>query len=171
MAVRGSFLVRIVPLFSCLGLLVLWLAGCTPLPAALAVDIGRERFQLELALTPAARGSGLMGRASISDYGGMLFAYPSPRPVQYGMPHCQVPIDLLFIDAAGRVIGVHAMAVEPPQAPGESDRAYGARLPRYASVQPTQFVIELRGGRVAELGIGVGVVIALPLKALAGWAE
>jgi uncharacterized membrane protein (UPF0127 family) len=149
----------------------LLLAGCTSPPGELEVTIAGRPFQLELALTPEARSKGLMGRDQIAEDGGMLFAYRTPRPVTFAMPHCRTPIDLALLDGSGRVVKIHTMAVEPPQAADESSRAYDRRLPRYPSGAPVQFAIELRGGRLKDLGVKKGHLIELPTTKLARWAR
>ena len=153
--------------------LLFWLssAGCATAPEELEMTIAGQRFRLELAVTPEERRKGLMGRERIAEDGGMLFAYRTPRPLHFAMPHCRTPIDLAFLDGAGRVLAAHTMAVEPPQAAGESGRAYDLRLPRYPSRAPAQFVIELRGGRLQELGVDEGDLIELPVTALGRWAR
>ncbi len=153
--------------------LLLWslLAGCASPPKELEVTIAGQPFRLELALTPNARSKGLMERDRIREDGGMLFAYRTPRPLSFAMPHCRTPLDLAFLDGAGRVLAIHTMAVEPPQAAGESYLAYDRRLPRYSSGVPAQFVIELRGGRFKDLGVEKGDLITLPVTLLARWAR
>jgi uncharacterized membrane protein (UPF0127 family) len=153
--------------------LFLWplLAGCTPPPEELEVTIAGHPFRLELALTPNARARGLMERDQVQEEGGMLFAYRTPRPLHFAMPHCRTPLDLAFLDATGRVLAIHTMVVESPQAAGESYLAYDRRLPRYGSGAPAQFVIELRGGRFKDLGVDRGDLIVLPVALLARWAR
>jgi uncharacterized membrane protein (UPF0127 family) len=130
------------------------------------VALGGETFTLELALDPATRQRGLSGRGEIPRNGGMLFVLPRPGPLAMVMRDCPAPIDVAFLDAQGRVVAVHEMAVEPPRAPGESPYAYEARLPLYPSGSPVHFAIETAGGRLRELGIGVGARVALDAPAL-----
>jgi uncharacterized membrane protein (UPF0127 family) len=72
------------------------------------------------------------------------------------MRRCPVPIDVAFLDAEGRVVAIHAMAPEPPRAPGASAAVYEAPLPTYVSAVPAQFAVETAGGRLGELGLAVG---------------
>jgi uncharacterized membrane protein (UPF0127 family) len=137
-----------------------WLATRTPaLPPIeddrVGVDLGGVRFIAELAADPATQQRGLSGRERIDALGGMLFAYPSPRPLQFVMRDCLVPIDIAFLDRAGRVVAVHAMGVETPRQPWETKRQYEARLPRYTSPPEALFALEVAGGRLAELGVEV----------------
>lgn len=140
-------------------------------PEVAWVALGGETFQLELALDPATRQRGLSGRPSIPRNGGMLFALPSPRPLAMVMRDCPAPIDVAFLDAEGRVVAVHQMHPEPPRAPGEPRFVYEARLPTYESVAPVQFAIETAGGRLAEVGLGVGDQVALDVQGLGSRAR
>ena len=140
-------------------------------PEVVWVALGGESFQLELALDPQTRQRGLSGRESISRHGGMLFVLPSPRPFAMVMRDCSVPIDVAFLDDAGRVVAVHEMKVEPPRQPGEPRVLYEARLSAYPSGQPVRFAIETAGGRLAQLGLTVGNEIPLDLEALAARAR
>jgi uncharacterized membrane protein (UPF0127 family) len=135
------------------------------------LPIGGETFTLELALDPATRQRGLGGRANLSPSGGMLFAFRSPRPLSMVMRDCPEPIDVAFLDAAGRVVAVHEMPPEPPRRPGETAFQYERRLPEYASGAPAQFAVEVAGGRLAQLGVGVGSRIPFDAAALAGRAR
>jgi uncharacterized membrane protein (UPF0127 family) len=69
------------------------------------------------------------------------------------------------------VTAIHTMRMEPPKRPDESDFAYEERLPRYSSVLPSQFVIELRSGRAAELGLKTQQKIELDRDALVAAAR
>jgi hypothetical protein len=130
------------------------------------VALGGETFALELALDPPTRQRGLSGRGEIPRNGGMLFVLPRPEPFAMVMRDCPAPIDVAFLDAQGRVVAVHEMAVEPPRAPGERPLAYESRLPQYGSGSPVHFAIETAGGRLREVGLGVGARVALDTRAL-----
>ncbi len=125
-------------------------------PETAWVEIAGQLFELELALDGATRFRGLSDRPRIPRNGGMLFVHQRPRPRALVMRRCPVPIDAAFIDEAGRVVAIWAMQVESPRAPSESAAAYEARLPIYESGVPAQFVIEMAGGRLGELGLAVG---------------
>lgn len=125
------------------------------------VELGGRRFVLELALTPEQRHQGLSDRPAIAPDGGMLFVFPDDRVAvqQFVMRRCLVPIDIAFLDREGRVLAMHAMAVQPPET-AEAD------LVRYSSRYPAQFAIELAGGTLADLELSPGDRVELPLAAL-----
>ncbi len=113
---------------------------------------------MELAVTPEQRETGLMGRESLADDEGMLFVMPDedpfPTKVGFWMKDCLIPIDLIFISRDGFIDSIHEM--QPPE-PGTPDH----ELPVYYSNGPVQFAIELRGGLAAEIGLNVGDMIDL----------
>jgi uncharacterized protein len=132
------------------------------------VFIKQKEFQLELALTPEHRATGLMGRTEIAANEGMLFVFPRQEPypteLSFWMKNCLVPIDLLFLDPAGQIIAIHKMEPQPPDTP---DR----ELISYSSNSPAQYAIELQGGRAANLGLQIGDVIELNFTELLHLAE
>lgn len=138
------------------------LAGCekpaTPMDKV-TVTIAEHRFHLETALDDSTRYRGLSDRKEIEAYGGMLFVYPRPQTLRFVMRRCLVPIDLIYIDPAGRVIKTHRMKVEPYNCK-END------LIRYSSQWPALCAIELRGGTIDWLDIRTGDTIRLPIPLL-----
>ena len=137
-----------------LALLLLILTGCAHVDNTDAnATIAGEPFTLELALTDAARMQGLSDRHSIPAAGGMLFVFPTVEPGDanhsFVMRRCYVPIDLIYLDPTGVVVGTHQMQVEPYDTPEED-------LKRYAAGWPYQLVIELAGGTLSKLHISPG---------------
>lgn len=128
-------------------------------PETLRVDLHGTLFTLEVALDNDTRVKGLSGREHVPPDGGMLFVFPDPMPLSFVMRHCLVPIDIAFLDSAGRVLVVHEMQVEESQREGESDIAYENRLRRYDSRFPAQFALETAGGRLRETGLKPGDVV------------
>ncbi|QGP77567.1 DUF192 domain-containing protein [Sphingobium sp. CAP-1] len=119
-------------------------------PAALPVMIraanGTHRFDVEVARTPAEQEKGLMFRKELAADGGMLFPMDPPRTASFWMKDTLIPLDMLFIHTDGTIAFLKANA-EPY-----------SRIPVSAGV-PVVAVLELRGGRAAELGIREGDVV------------
>lgn len=142
-----------------------------------SVKIGDEWFHLELALDPASRFQGLSGRTHIEEDGGMLFVFPKPAQQAFVMRDCPVAIDILFLDAAGRIVAMHKMKVEEPRRPDEPDTGnpstdkYEERLVRYPSRFPAQFVIELAGDTLDRLDLKEGDLIKLDVDGLKARAK
>ena len=118
-----------------------------------AVDVrgafGKVRFRVELALTPEEQARGLMFREEMAQLAGMLFVYPSERNVSFWMRNTLIPIDMIFIDAVGRVVRVHENAVPLDE----------TAIPAGA---PTLAVLEINGGMADRLGIDAGDEVRSP---------
>ena len=108
----------------------------------------------------------LGGREFIEPDGGMIFVFPRARVLQFVMRDCLVPIDIIFLDPAGRVIATHQMAVEEPRRENESEIAYESRLNRYSSRYTAQFAIELAGGTLDSLAVQTGQRVGIDTEAL-----
>ena len=52
-----------------------------------------------------------MFREEMAQSHGMLFLFDPPRPVAFWMRNTPLPLDLIFLDASGRVLNVIADAV------------------------------------------------------------
>ena len=137
-----------------LGCLLLAFA-CAALPAAaqlvtfekseLTIDTasGKHRFTVELAKTPRQMAQGLMYRRSLPADAGMLFEFRTPQIASFWMKNTLIPLDMVFIAADGRVVGIHERAVPLSEEP-------------IVSSDPVLAVLELNGGTAARLGIVPG---------------
>ena len=108
---------------------------------------GQRRFRVEIARTRAQQDRGLMFRTDIPADGGMLFTpYPAegpPREASFWMKNTPSPLDILFIRRDGTIAAI-AASVEPfSETPVKSGEIVAA-------------VLEINGGKAAELGIAVG---------------
>jgi uncharacterized protein len=147
-----------------LGLVLACAAAAQPLRSGLSttrVTVRGVELTVEVARTPAEQLRGLGGRTWIDPKGGMLFPFGGPRLTAFVMRDCPIAIDVAFLDAEGRVISVHEMKPEPPRRPDESAEAYEARLAPYPSGLPAWFALETAGGRLRELGLAAGDVVAM----------
>ncbi len=121
-------------------------ASATPLkvePLEVVTARGVFHFKVEVADTDATREKGLMFRKALAADRGMLFDFKAPRPVAFWMKNTLIPLDMLFIAADGRVVSIARGAVPLSEVPIPSG---GAALG----------VLELRGGRAAEIGAEPG---------------
>lgn len=140
------------------------------------VTISGKTFKLERADTGETRFHGLSGRTNIPANGGMLFVFPARQVQRHGfvMRDCPVAIDIIYLDVAGRIVGMHKMVPEPPRSEAEKaidpessvNAAYEARLKKYNSTYPAQFVIELAGNTLDSLKLKDGQKIDLDLDRL-----
>lgn len=105
--------------------------------------LARHDFQIELAATPDQLAQGLMYRKSLAADAGMLFDFGPPRPVSMWMKNTLIPLDMLFMDASGRVIFIAERTVPWSLVPVGPD-------------EPVRAVLELAGGTVERLRIKPG---------------
>lgn len=135
------------------------------------VTINGVTYELELAADNPTRMKGLGGRDHIDERGGMLFVFRVPNRLNFVMRDCLVPIDIIFVDASGRVTATHTMPPEEPQRVGETDLLYENRLKKYSSKFTAQFAIELQAGQIEKLGVKPGDKINLDLVRLQNLAR
>ncbi|HET7816718.1 MAG TPA: DUF192 domain-containing protein [Sphingomicrobium sp.] len=104
---------------------------------------GAHRFTVEVAETAEQQAQGLMFREALAGDRGMLFPYDPPRAASFWMKNTLIPLDMIFI-RPDRTIGRIAANTVPHS------------LDPVASLEPVSAVLEIRGGRAAELGIKPG---------------
>jgi len=110
------------------------------------------KFVAEVADTAEERSQGLMFREQLAANEGMLFLYPKEKPVSFWMKNTPLPLDMIFIDGAGRIINVAAMAKPFDTSP-------------ISSGGPAKAVLEILGGSAGQLGIKSGDLIEWPARA------
>ena len=91
-----------------------------------------------------------MFRRTMAPDAGMLFDYKTPIVATMWMRNTLIPLDMLFVDAQGRIVNIHERAV--PQS-----------LDVIAAAAPVRAVIELNGGTAARLGIVPGDRVQHPI--------
>ncbi|MHC4473737.1 MAG: DUF192 domain-containing protein [Planctomycetota bacterium] len=104
--------------------------------------------RVEVAADPASRHRGLMERDSLQADTGMLFVYPTERPLEFWMKNTRIPLSICFIDRAGVVVRI--LDMEPD--PGTPDHL----LPRYRSGRPATYALEMERGWFRAKGVRVG---------------
>ena len=104
---------------------------------------GDHAFKVEVVDTAESRTRGLMYRQELADDAGMLFDFMDEREVSFWMRNTFIPLDMIFIDAAGVVKTVHVNARphDPTSIPSQV---------------PVRFVLEIAGGRSQEIGLKPG---------------
>lgn len=128
-------------------------ANGNPLEALTVVtDTGEHRFMVEIADDDAERQRGLMERPPLSDDRGMLFQFPDVAERGFWMRNTPSPLDIIYIDPRGRIVSIARNATP------NSD----AVIP---SNGPASGVLEIRGGRAAEIGAEPGDLVRHPFFA------
>lgn len=129
-------------------------AAAAKLQVTITSGNGQHKFDVEVARTDAEQERGLMYRTNIPPDGGMLFApYPAegggPKEASFWMEHTPSPLDIIFIRPDGTIARIAENAM-----PYSQDRIL--------SGEPVNAVLEINGGRSAELGISVGDRVSWP---------
>lgn len=119
-------------------------------PLSIKTDEATHAFTVEIADTPEAITQGMMFRESMAPDAGMLFDFGEVRQASMWMKNTLISLDMLFIDADGKVIAIARNAV-----PG-STRSLGPGV-------PVRAVLEIPGGRAKELGIQPGDTVQHPI--------
>jgi uncharacterized membrane protein (UPF0127 family) len=105
-------------------------------------------FTIQVANEDHEREKGYMFRKSIPDNEGMLFVFPYEAPRGFWMKNVPTDLDIAYLDAQCRIVSTHTM------------RAYSTRSTY--SLKDAKFALELRAGRIGELGLVVGQVLDIP---------
>ncbi|MFA6044148.1 MAG: DUF192 domain-containing protein [Phycisphaerales bacterium] len=150
-------------------------------PKTTVVTINGKPFTLELAIEPQVQFKGLGGRTEIKSDGGMLFVFAKPEPKSFVMRDCPIAIDIIYLDAAGRVVATYKMTPEPARSEAEKKLSppyakapewqwtnddYEERLKKYPSGFAAQYVIELKGDTLDTLKVNKGDKVDLDIAAL-----
>jgi uncharacterized protein len=118
-------------------------AGLEQAPLTIRSNGRVHRFTVEVARTPEQQQRGLMFRESLPPDRGMIFPLATPRIASFWMKNTLIPLDLLFIRPDGTIARIAANTVPHSLEPLESG-------------EPVAAVLEIAGGRAAQLGIAEG---------------
>ena len=122
-------------------------AGLEQVPLTITTAAGKtHRFTVEVARTPEEQAHGLMDRQSMAPDRGMIFPYTPAQPVAFWMKNTLIPLDMVFISPGGRILRIE-------------DSAVPLSLEPVGSGDAVEAVLELNGGRAAELGIAAGDLV------------
>ncbi|MCB9652991.1 MAG: DUF192 domain-containing protein [Deltaproteobacteria bacterium] len=108
---------------------------------------GDERFDAEIADTPADRARGLMERWSLAERAGMLFVFPREQHLTFWMKNTLIPLDMIFIGKDRTIVGIVKKA-QPLDTDLRSVRGL------------SQFVLELAGGAADAHGLEPGQTVS-----------
>jgi hypothetical protein len=126
-------------------------AGARPatVPVVVTTADGEHLFRAEVADTADERARGLMFRDELAPDAGMLFLFDPPRRVSFWMKNTFISLDMLFIDAAGRIVHI-------------AERTEPETLIPHGPERPVRAVLEINGGLAARLGIAPGDTVRAP---------
>ena len=121
-----------------------------PVPLVITTSNGPVSFDMEVANTEIERAAGLMFQQNFPENRAMLFDFQQVRAVSMWMKNTPLPLDMLFVDKAGLVVGV-------------AENTKPQTLDVISSPQPVQYVLEINAGQAAAHGIKAGDRLVHPL--------
>lgn len=111
---------------------------------------GVHVFSVELAANDADRAKGLMFRKELPEGQGMLFDFKQEQEISMWMRNTYIPLDMLFINADGRIRRI-----------AENTVPFSERT--IPSGGPVRGVLEVIAGTAKKLGIAPGDRVAHPI--------
>jgi len=106
-------------------------------------------YRLDLAKTPEDQAQGLMFRESLPERYGMLFLFPDASVHKFWMKNTMIPLDMIWLDAAGKILFVNANT--PP--------CKADPCPSYGPDEPASSVLEIAGGMAATEAVKPGATL------------
>ena len=103
-------------------------------------------FVVEIADTPSKKAKGLMYRTSLKDNEGMLFVFEKPGIYGFWMKNTFIPLDIIWLNENLEVVDIKENA-QP---------CLKENCPIFKNSTPARYVLEIKGGKVEELGIQKG---------------
>jgi uncharacterized membrane protein (UPF0127 family) len=126
-------------------LLMVLLSGCAN--AGSWVELGGQRYKVEVADDDAERARGLMFRDQLAPGTGMVFLHDRQEPQAYWMKNTKIALDILYFDNARKLVAQQRDV--PPCSAGNA-------CPSYPSNAPARYVLELNAGEAAKLKLKNG---------------
>jgi uncharacterized protein len=136
-----------------LALAALVAMGCAPNKAEPAAAVprvivetaagARHAVRVEIARTEPERQRGLMNRTALAEDAGMLFLFDESAEHGFWMMNTLIPLDMIFIDDEGRIVGI----VERAEPRTTTSRTVG---------RASHYVLEVNGGWAAAHGVRAG---------------
>ena len=118
-------------------------------PLTIETKGGAHKFTVEVATTRKQLAQGLMLRRKMAADAGMVFVYKHTGQISMWMKNTLIPLDMLFIDSAGKITKIVARTTPMSQEIIASDG-------------PIRVVLELNSGMTSRLSIKTGDWIKLP---------
>jgi uncharacterized protein len=119
-------------------------------PLEIITSTGVVPFSVEVMRTDEERAKGLMFRKELPEGRGMLFDFRPEQPVSMWMKNTLIPLDMIFIQADGRILRI-----------AENTEVESERI--IPSGGPVRGVLEVIAGTARKLGIKPGDRVAHPL--------
>jgi hypothetical protein len=117
-----------------------------------AVEIGGQKFQVEIMKSAAELEKGLSGRASLDADKGMLFVFSKADRYVFWMKDMRFPIDILWIND-GKIADIKHNAPVPAS----------ENLDKYLPDAPADYVLEINAGLSEKYGFRPGDAVKLDI--------
>ena len=122
-----------------------------PLVPAAVVHISSAVLRVAVARTPDDQARGLKFRDSVDACDGMLFVFDDPGLYAFWMHEVRIALDVAWLDSRRRVVATAERL--PP--------CFVPPCAQYTPPAPGRYVLEVPGGVLRQLGIGVGDVATI----------
>lgn len=120
--------------------------GLALVPLTISSSGKSHGFTVEIARTSQQQAMGLMFRTQLAPDAGMIFPFDTAKPASFWMKNTVIPLDIIFVRTDGSIESIAANTVPYSLDPVSSN-------------EPVAAVLELAGGRAAELGIKPGDIV------------
>lgn len=110
------------------------------------VEVGGQRYYVEIADDDEERARGLMYRDELGVNEGMFFIFGESAPRSFWMLNTRIPLDIVYIDSDLEIVG---WSLDTPP-------CRTRRCPGYPSGAPAKYVLEVNAGEMARLGVEIG---------------
>ncbi|MEO0440630.1 MAG: DUF192 domain-containing protein [Pseudomonadota bacterium] len=124
-------------------------AGLQLAPLTITSGSKSFRFTVEIAQSPEQQARGMMFRTELAPDKGMLFPFPAEKMASFWMKNTVIPLDIIFVRSDGTIESIAAQTTPYSLEPVQSG-------------EPVAAVLELAGGRAAELSLQPGDTISWP---------
>ncbi len=122
-------------------------SGLPVIPLTVATPKGKHAFRVEVARSEEEQARGLMFRTELGPDEGMIFPREPADVASFWMKNTPLPLDIIFIGIDHRVLNIAANTTPYSLTPVGADGLTGA-------------VLEIPGGRAAQLGIVAGAAVS-----------
>lgn len=122
-------------------------SGLPVIPLTVATANGTHGFRVEVARSEEEQARGLMFRTELGADEGMIFPREPADVASFWMKNTPLPLDIIFIGTDHRILNIAANTTPYSLTP-------------VGAVGLTGAVLEIPGGRAAQLGIAPGALVS-----------
>lgn len=114
------------------------------------ITYGAKSITVWVMDSPSKRNEGMMflNDKDVKISQGMLFVFPEAEPRAFWMKNTNIPLDIAYMSAAGKVLNVEALKPHDESS--------------VPSKGPTKYVLEMKKGAFKKYGIKAGTVFKIP---------